>query len=49
VASAGRDIEQAPGGFWLNELNEPAEALALGVHGRRRIVGGSLTKFLLNE
>src|SRR5680860_1180460 len=49
VSGAGGDIEHAPSRLGLDELQEPRERWPGGMHGRRRIIGGGLTEFLLDQ
>ncbi len=49
MSGAGRDVEQAPGRLGLDELQEPRERRAGGMHGGGRVVGGGLTEFLLDK
>ena len=49
VACAGRDVEHAPMGFGLGELDEALEARALGVHLGGGVVRRRSAKPLLRE
>ena len=49
VPGAGGDVERLPGRLRLHQLDQPAEAGALGVHGRRGIGRGMRAELLLDE
>ena len=49
VSGAGGDVERLPGRLRLHQLDQPAEARALGVHGRRGVGRRMRAELLLDE